>query len=199
MSMETELLTNQGRWAKRRRNAMKDYIVELAGGCCQICSYDKCNSVLNFHHIDPKTKSFALTGGKMTYSLEAIVEELAKCVMLCSNCHIEVHAGLHKEKVFKPIIINKKLLERDVLSRKFGFKIVLEKQMVEMSCPSCETIMIREKRQTHLSRKDKSCAFCSPECIAKFNSKNRNNPAAYIAAGKSQIIRIFGKDSGKTY
>jgi hypothetical protein len=48
---------------------------------------------LHFHHLDPSTKAFALGGGA-TRSLERNRQEAAKCVLLCSNCHAEVEAGL---------------------------------------------------------------------------------------------------------
>jgi ribosomal protein L30E len=49
---------------------------------------------LHFHHIDPATKSFGLARRGITRSLERVRAEAAKCVLLCSNCHAEVEAGL---------------------------------------------------------------------------------------------------------
>ena len=48
---------------------------------------------LHFHHVDPKTKSFAIStaSGK---SLDTFREEARKCVLLCANCHGEVETGL---------------------------------------------------------------------------------------------------------
>lgn len=48
---------------------------------------------LHFHHVDPSTKSFAVSvaTGK---SLQTFREEAKKCVLLCANCHGEVKAGL---------------------------------------------------------------------------------------------------------
>jgi hypothetical protein len=48
---------------------------------------------LDFHHIDDNTKEFALSSGKQR-SWEKISDELRKCVVLCSNCHRKLHAGL---------------------------------------------------------------------------------------------------------
>lgn len=45
--------------------------------------------VIQFHHIDPSTKLFNITeGGSCNRN---IVEEVKKCVCLCSNCHDEFH------------------------------------------------------------------------------------------------------------
>lgn len=73
----------------------KQRMVDSMGGKCAICGYSKCNSALEFHHIDPATKSFELkTALERPKAWSSIVEELKKCVLLCSNCHRELHSGL---------------------------------------------------------------------------------------------------------
>jgi hypothetical protein len=65
------------------------------GGCCQICNYKKCNAALELHHLDPSIKEFSF--GKTMSSPKAwskICAELKKCILLCSNCHREVHNGV---------------------------------------------------------------------------------------------------------
>lgn len=60
---------------------------------CSECGYDKCKEALDFHHIDPEGKEFILAAA-WTLSEQRIKEEVAKCVVLCANCHREVHAGV---------------------------------------------------------------------------------------------------------
>src|SRR5207248_1431325 len=79
--------------ARRRRN-VKAILVEEAGGGCVRCGYDRCCGALHFHHLDPKSKSFTLSNRGWTRSIAAAREEVAKCILLCSNCHAEVEAGL---------------------------------------------------------------------------------------------------------
>jgi hypothetical protein len=67
--------------------------VTEAGGSCALCGYHRYVGALHFHHVDPSTKAFVLGGGA-TRSLERTRQEAAKCVLLCSNCHAEVEAGL---------------------------------------------------------------------------------------------------------
>lgn len=44
--------------------------------------------VIEWHHEDPATKSFALAdASRLGYSIERIQAELDKCVPLCANCH----------------------------------------------------------------------------------------------------------------
>jgi transposase len=77
----------------RRRQTVKRALVDEAGGCCTICGYDACVSALHFHHLDPGHKRFSI-GSLGTRALAAGREEARKCVLLCSNCHAEVEAGL---------------------------------------------------------------------------------------------------------
>lgn len=191
MSMETELLTDQGRWAKRKREAMKSYLISLAGGKCQLCSYNKYIGALAFHHINPNDKEFEIKGGVLTYSLEKLLKEVAKCALLCNNCHAEYHAGFHNNIKLTPITVDLSQSNVDVLSIRFGRKNLKPNLMVEMSCPNCQTTFVKKRKQTQLSRTDKKCCFCSSSCISVFNSKNKNNPDAYLKAGKLQIIRVF--------
>ena len=79
--------------AKRRRK-VKEFAVAYRGGKCQICGYNKCIWALDLHHIDPKTKEFGLGEKGYTRSWEAIKRETDKCVLICSNCHREVEAGI---------------------------------------------------------------------------------------------------------
>jgi len=77
--------------AKRRRS-VKRILVEEAGGGCVLCGYSRCDRALEFHHLDPKAKQFQITSH--TRSLAKLRAEASKCVLLCSNCHAEVEAGI---------------------------------------------------------------------------------------------------------
>lgn len=86
--MSYEDLTNSRQRSKQR-------LIYASGGKCQICGYDKCYSALEFHHIDAKEKSFGLSDNR-NRAWDLCKEEIKKCVLLCSNCHREVEAGLHE-------------------------------------------------------------------------------------------------------
>ena len=74
----------------RRKNVA--LIKEEAGGKCCICGYNKCIAALDFHHLDPNSKEGGVIG--TTASLEKQREEAKKCILVCANCHREIHAGL---------------------------------------------------------------------------------------------------------
>lgn len=79
-------VTEWRRRAKRR-------LVEEAGGACRLCGYDRCMAALEFHHRDPRQKSFPLSLRGVTKRFSELQKEAAKCVLLCANCHAEVEVG----------------------------------------------------------------------------------------------------------
>ena len=80
----------------RRRRKLKELLIEEAGGQCQLCGYDECVASLEFHHVDPKTKSFGVGQNGITRSIERVRAEARKCVLLCANCHAAVEVGFKK-------------------------------------------------------------------------------------------------------
>jgi transposase len=77
-----------------RRRQVERVLVREAGGCCCICGYDKYVGALEFHHLDPAEKRLAISGQGLARSLETARAEAAKCVLVCSNCHAELEAGV---------------------------------------------------------------------------------------------------------
>ncbi len=71
---------------------MKRRAVEYKGGKCAICGYDKTVEALSFHH--GTDKEFGIGAKGYTRSWGKAKTELDKCVLVCANCHAEIHAGL---------------------------------------------------------------------------------------------------------
>lgn len=75
-----------------RRKLRKNALIDMKGGKCQHCGYAKCRSALTFHHRNPKEKSFPLSAEFIwKRKWEVVLLELAKCDLLCANCHLELH------------------------------------------------------------------------------------------------------------
>ena len=83
-------------WVSTNRRNKKQRLVELHGGACILCGYNRYAGALDFHHKNPKTKKFALSVKGLSYAWEEIQKEAEKCVLLCKNCHAEVEAGIKK-------------------------------------------------------------------------------------------------------
>jgi hypothetical protein len=127
---------------KEWRHRSKERMVESMGGKCQCCGYNACKEALAFHHIDPAHKELAfgsLRANPKTW--EKVVEELKKCILVCHNCHSEIHAGVR---------------EVPKLFSKFDESFANYKQIKTEydDCPSCGT------------SKPKSNKFCSPKCAS---------------------------------
>jgi hypothetical protein len=77
---------------QRRGRLRKIKLVKMYRGGCEKCAYSKNYAALEFHHLDPETKSFQLDLRSLSNrKWRAITEEAKKCILLCSNCHAELH------------------------------------------------------------------------------------------------------------
>jgi hypothetical protein len=61
---------------------------------CQKCSNTK-YYLLEFHHIDPSTKENDVYTLAKTRGRKTVWDEIAKCIILCKNCHADFH---HQER-----------------------------------------------------------------------------------------------------
>jgi hypothetical protein len=81
---------------KLRMNNLKLKMIEYKGGCCSKCGYDKYQGALEFHHLDPSEKDFNPSHLKKYKFDEKIKNELDKCVLVCANCHREIHNDIRE-------------------------------------------------------------------------------------------------------
>lgn len=76
----------------KRRKKLRLWAIIKRGGKCEICGYAKCKQALEFHHLTGK-KDFGISAKGYTRSWEKVQQEISKCVLVCANCHREIHAG----------------------------------------------------------------------------------------------------------
>lgn len=77
---------------QQRGRARRLLLIQSKGGRCERCGYERNNAALAFHHLDPSAKSFALDLRSCSNtSWDALLEEAQKCLLLCLNCHSEIH------------------------------------------------------------------------------------------------------------
>lgn len=80
-----------------RAKKFKRQCVEFKGSCCVVCGYKKNDAALEFHHVDPAKKEFLITKFKnrsFDKHKDFIVSELNKCLLVCVNCHREIHLAM---------------------------------------------------------------------------------------------------------
>lgn len=59
---------------------------------CAICGYNRCDSALSFHHVNPEDKKIGINLRYMSRENNILINELNKCILLCKNCHAEIHS-----------------------------------------------------------------------------------------------------------
>ena len=125
---------------RKRRRRIREKAIDYKGGQCQICGYSKCSEALEFHHLNSGGKDFGISDRGYTRSWKRITEEIDKCVLLCANCHREVHNGLQ--------------LPREIVVEKSGeFREACPSLDVENGNPepSPEISLFREGAETRAS------------------------------------------------
>jgi hypothetical protein len=75
------------KYVKKSIQKRSEWLNTLKSGPCRDCKIDYPPYVKDWHHLDPTTKSFGLGRGRFRNSREKILEEIAKCILLCANCH----------------------------------------------------------------------------------------------------------------
>ena len=77
---------------RKRRKKVRLMAVQYKGSRCDRCGYDRCVDALEFHHLDSSRKDFGISDRGYTRSWQKVREELDKCILVCANCHRELHA-----------------------------------------------------------------------------------------------------------
>lgn len=91
----------------RHRQRIKIKLVDYKGGECESCGYNKSVCSLDFHYVNPSDKEFGISG--KIYSYEKMKNEVDKCILVCRNCHGEIHEELEL-KGYSDIV--NKIIER---------------------------------------------------------------------------------------
>jgi len=85
-------ISNTYDYQKLRGLKRKLKLIEERGGCCEICGYNKNVAGFDFHHKDPKEKDYQLDMRRLSNSsMFKLLKEVDKCMLLCANCHREMH------------------------------------------------------------------------------------------------------------
>lgn len=144
------------KYIKTFRNKLKNELIIAGGGCCLKCGYNKYYGALAFHHLDCKTKKFTISDMiKRLYKIEDIIIEVNKCIILCHNCHSELHAGFWNLS--------------DIKLTKYNFDNLLKLKLynITKNCLYCKQLF----NLTHRKQK-----FCSTKCSSDFRFNIKDKP-----------------------
>lgn len=76
------------------RKVLKKWALQEKGKKCCVCGYNKCIEALEFHHLNPNEKDFNLSDRNIKLDWNKVKQEIDKCILVCSNCHREIHSGV---------------------------------------------------------------------------------------------------------
>lgn len=130
---------------KQWRKNTKLKLITCMGSCCQICKYSRCTEALELHHLDPNEKEFGLSSiMAKPIKWERIVNEASKCILLCANCHREVH--------FNSLLI-------PIIFQKFDETLLQTYTEIKTYCPVCN------------KQKETKNKYCSLSCASSTKGK----------------------------
>lgn len=86
-------IEHQNYHLQQERGAIKRAtLIAMKGGKCETCGYNKNSAALCFHHTDPTVKEIPIDMRRCSNTkMETLLKEAAKCILLCHNCHMELH------------------------------------------------------------------------------------------------------------
>ena len=102
------------KYVKNSRKKLKERILYVMGEKCCICGYDKCPSALDLHHLNPDEKEFTICQNA-NRGWATVRKEIKKCILICSNCHRELHSGLINTDNLKSTFNEERAVEIDNL------------------------------------------------------------------------------------
>lgn len=133
----------------RRKRKMD--LLQVAGNKCNLCGYNKAVSALEFHHIDPSQKNYGIASKGTCHSIQKDLLELKKCILVCSNCHREIHENQYSQQ---------DLWEKQFYDEEYANKLTTLKKDIILYCSQCGTQI------TH----DSKTGMCA-KCVAVISRK----------------------------
>ena len=188
---------------KNRRNKLKEMLVDYKGGKCEICGYDKCLGALDFHHLNPSEKDFTI-GQYNKLSFNELKKEVDKCILVCANCHREIHYNevvekrkeleIKENEIFSEIIKNR---EKYGIKRiKDSYKYLINAGILEDIQNNCTREEIFAKYHINNRTFNKFLEENDIDYNKRKIVKNRPNKEELekllLTNSKSSIARIFG-------
>lgn len=164
---------NPNTYKNQRERGLKrkyDYIISR-GGKCECCGYNKNIAALEFHHKNPEEKEFQIDSRKFANSkIEVLKQELDKCMIVCSNCHKELH---HPDLTLENV---------STLSQISNRKSFEESIWPGTICPVCGKKF----------RRSKGKKYCSKECRDKAEGRDKY-PSKEEVNNKYQELKSWQK------
>lgn len=79
---------------RRKEDLRRNMVKSIVGDACWFCGYNKTWRNIHFHHVDSDAKLFCLTTRELMLKWDRVLAEMKKCILVCGNCHGEIHEGI---------------------------------------------------------------------------------------------------------
>lgn len=90
-SIKCKNSVHQSYQAQKKRGLYRRLeFVQKLGGKCTKCGYSTNLSALSFHHLNDKKFQLDVRAFS-NRKIERVLTEIDKCILLCNNCHAEIH------------------------------------------------------------------------------------------------------------
>lgn len=139
------------------RRVFKKTLVDLFNGECLHCKLKSDQSLYDFHHTDSNEKDFAISQDGHTRSLEKILKEVNKCVMLCKNCHALLHANI--------IVVDYSKFDRTLINQRIKMLEEYNTESYSIKCSECNKDLYGPTKS----------GMCK-ECLINSNRSKRPSP-----------------------
>jgi uncharacterized coiled-coil DUF342 family protein len=149
-------------YQKLRGVERKHYLIRQRGSKCEKCGYSKNFSALEFHHL--RDKKIRLDFRSLSSNkLEKIEEEFEKCLVLCANCHRELH---HPQQEIDDIENYKQEILNEIDGNKQYLNKITQKHKSKNTCCDCGNEI------------DKQAKRCK-SCYINVQLKNAKKPNSF--------------------
>lgn len=129
------------------RKRRKQNLIKVCGEKCCLCGYNKTQTALEFHHLRPEDKLYSIGAAGLCHKIEDDIAEIKKCILVCANCHREIHDGFYELP---------ELQSKQIYDENYIVELTTYKKDIKFFCSECGCEIT----------KDSSTGLC-PTCSAK--------------------------------
>ena len=161
------------------RKRRKKNLISICGGKCCICGYDKTPVALEFHHLIPEEKEFGIGANGLCHNIEKDIAEIRKCILVCANCHREIHDNFYDLNELQKY----QYFDEDLIK-----KLTTYKKDIQLYCRECG------KEITHYSSTG-LCAICAAKASRQVERPDKNtllNKMVELKGNFTQAGKFYG-------
>lgn len=167
-------LTPNQNWRVKQRAVKHQLLLYKGVSACERCGCDVRECVLQFHHKNPEEKDFEFRDfnlNRTTHTMSILKQEADKCIVVCANCHCEIHEEIQDEISLREIEAHERKKAKYAYQQLVAPKNFDTKSVVEKSCKICGQKFISNNVGRTM------CYECSPEGLSSNSARRARDKA----------------------